>query len=272
MRTLSTSAATRTGRRRSANQDRHLATGRRLVVADGMGGRSGGEVAAALAIDVLRATPPAWSGDDLVNAVWSANAAVADAAAADAALASMGTTLVAVELLGRDRATVAWVGDSRAYRLRRGRLERLTHDHTWEASLLAAGVEASAARRSRHILTRALGPHAVVEVDTCAVDLRPGDRLLLCTDGVTGVLDDRDLADLVASGPAAGAAARVVAAAGVAGATDDATAVVGELVGGPTAAEVLVATGRFPTLTEPLPSLSRALEGTSVPSSPDATP
>ncbi len=233
MLTLRASTATLTGTGRAENQDRCLVTDSRVAVADGMGGHPAGAVAAQIAIDTLARLAPPSRTADLAHAFSVANHAIVASARLDAARASMGTTLVALDLLGHghDRcAVVASVGDSRLYRLRGGALWRVTTDHTWEADLLAAGAAVAAARRGRHVLTRALGAAELVDVDLWELDLDVGDQFLLCSDGVTGALDDEAIAAAWAEPTGVGTVAeRIVAAAAKVGSRDDVTAVAATL-------------------------------------------
>ncbi|WCO68020.1 serine/threonine-protein phosphatase [Iamia majanohamensis] len=176
-------------------------------------------------------TPPAATANDLVNGFWTANTAILDRALAEPSLHSMGSTLVAIEMLTSENTiAVVSVGDSRAYRLRDGDLWRITTDHTWEAALLSAGIEPAIGRRSRHILTRCLGSTAAIDVDAWILDLRPGDRFLLCSDGIHGVLDDTTIGTLLAGPDDGRTAQRVVDTAIDAHSTDDVTALVADVV------------------------------------------
>lgn len=242
---LRTSVATRTGVRRASNEDRVLLGPRLVAVADGIGGHPGGDVAAEIAIDHLGARPDADDESDLADAFRTADLRITDRAQRNLRLTSMGTTLVALELLGQGtRATVASIGDSRAYRLRDGALWRITTDHTWETALLEAGVRPVSGGRTRHVLTRSLGANATVEVDSWVLDLRLGDRFLLCSDGITGAVDDRALALLLRARDREGIAGRVVEAAVHAGSHDDVTAVVADVVRAPDTARARSASAR----------------------------
>jgi PPM family protein phosphatase len=196
------------GRRRNRNEDAVLVEPacRLYAVADGMGGHPGGDVASRVALDGLRsaACPPGDAGDDekLLRAGFTAaQATLAATAAARPALAGMGTTLTALQL---DReghtATLAHIGDSRAYLLRAGRLRRLTRDHTWVQEQIDAGVLSAAQARSHPwapLLTRVLSTPDSVDPDVSRIELLPADVLLLCTDGLTGLVDEDRLAALL---------------------------------------------------------------------------
>ena len=195
-------SATHVGLHRATNQDSVLVTPRLLAVADGMGGANAGEVASRLAVDTLRGTAGvADPAAALAHAVRCANAAVHGLAASAPDLRGMGTTLTAVAL-GETGVTVAHVGDSRLYRLRDGRLERLTRDHSMAEGLRDAGGEAAVRSISRplaSVLLRAIGAEAEVAVDVETHDVRPTDVLLLCTDGLTKHLLDEEIAAILAA-------------------------------------------------------------------------
>lgn len=216
--TFTPGAATHVGGR-DRNEDAVLAGDRMVAVADGIGGMPAGQRASRSALEALRAafeTDPTLHG--LVAGVRAANSAVVDG----------GTTLTAVARTVDDGVVLAHVGDSRAYRWRRGQLSRLTEDHTVVAELVAAGDLApaeAAGHEQRFVLTRAVGVGPHVQVDFGTVDLRPGDRLLLCTDGLHRALDEADIAGHLGDDPQRSADA-LVAAALRAGTTDNVTAVV----------------------------------------------
>ena len=186
------------GRHREANEDTAVVEPPLYAVCDGMGGARAGEVASQLACVTLAERTAA--GDTLVDAAQAANAAVYTAAAADDALAGMGTTLTAMALGGRV-ARFAQVGDSRAYLLRDGELRQVSLDHSIVGQMIRAGeltVEEAAVHPMRSILTRALGTEPQVDVDDYEVDLRAGDVVLLCSDGLSGMVRDESIAKLLA--------------------------------------------------------------------------
>lgn len=208
-----------------------------MVLADGMGGYSAGEVASAIAVDGVCAhvsdDPGAGAAADpcaeLRRAISAANAAILAAAARRPECLGMGTTLVAAWVVGR-RLHHAHVGDSRAYLLREGVLLRLTSDHSMRQAMVDAGVVgADSTRRAafRGVLTRALGVESLVQADAGTVELEPGDRLLLCSDGLTDLVDDARIRAVLAGPDGCAAQARqLVAHALEAGGHDNVTAIV----------------------------------------------
>ncbi|PRY47502.1 serine/threonine protein phosphatase PrpC [Geodermatophilus tzadiensis] len=223
-------------------QDAGLAAPTLLVVADGVGGGNGGAQAARLAVTEVarRAAAARETGEDgapdagLAAAVAAADAAIRSAASADPALAGMATTCTAAVLTRDGRVVVAHVGDSRAHLLRGGVLTRLTTDHTLVQTLVASGEltpEQAAASPMRSVLLRALGGSADPgPADLLAVRAEPGDRLLLCSDGLSGVVPAATLQRvLTAERRPAAAASRLVLAALAAGTRDDVTVVVGDV-------------------------------------------
>jgi len=221
-------AATDVGLVRSNNEDAFLTAPPLFAVADGMGGHRAGEVASAGAIRTLQ-KEAGHDTDSLVAAVQSANRVVHAEAAANPDLSGMGTTITAM-MTTHDSAQIVHVGDSRAYLLRDGRLRRLTQDHTVVDRLAREG-KIPAAEVDRHpqrsVLERALGVSPEVDIDVQLLDVRPGDRLLLCTDGLTSMLDDDEIREilLTESDPETAAQALIDAAL-AAGGKDNVTAVI----------------------------------------------
>jgi serine/threonine protein phosphatase PrpC len=225
-------ARTDVGRVRATNEDRFVAHPPLFLVADGMGGQNAGEVAAAITADLLEAA--AADGTirtvaDLAEALRRANAAVRRRAAGDRALEGMGTTCTAMLVAG-SRLMVAHVGDSRAYLLRGGGLRQLTIDHTLMQRLVDEGrlrpVDI-ATHPQRSVVIRAIGGAADVAADELVIELEPGDRLLLCSDGLTGPLAVGEIEDALAGTPDPQAAAeRLVELANAAGGADNVTALV----------------------------------------------
>lgn len=194
-------------------------------VADGMGGHAGGEVASATALDTAMTV-----GGEPSMRIQAANLAVVDAAKQRPRLSGMGTTLTLAILHPDGRAEFGHVGDSRAYLLRNGSLQQITTDHSYVAQLVEAGSltpEEAEEHPYRSVLTRAVGLDPAVEIDTEEVTLEPGDRLLLCSDGLTSMVPADEIASILGagSGPADSGEA-LVAAANEAGGADNISVVV----------------------------------------------
>ncbi len=217
--------------RRSENQDRcgefARAGAHLVVVADGMGGHRGGQTASRLAVEAIGeafARSAKRPSEALLDALVEANRRVHEAGQHDLALHGMGTTAVALVIDAKHRGWVAHVGDSRAYRLRAGRLERLTEDHSWLARQLRDGTLSPAEARdhpARGRLMRTIGREPGVEVDLSSVSVRPGDRFLLCSDGLWGALEESEIAERLAVDPLCDAARGLVDAAIASGASDN---------------------------------------------------
>jgi protein phosphatase len=195
--------ATDTGRQRSANEDSVFVRAPLFVIADGMGGAQAGEVASKTSVEsfdlALSEGPPERV---LKQTIESANRAIHKLARTDPNLSGMGTTTTAAILDERaEEVAIGHVGDSRAYRLRRGKLERLTRDHSLVEEMRRKGqlTEAQAEDHpQRSIITRALGPEPEVEVDLQTVPALAGDVFLICSDGLTTMLDDDHIERLLA--------------------------------------------------------------------------
>lgn len=192
-------ARSHVGRVRAINEDRvfdcpdHGLWG----VADGMGGHAGGDIAAQTIVTALRALVAGEGAPDapaLIGAIHAANAAIV---ARNGALGSdAGSTVVAAQIAPDATATIAWVGDSRAYLVRGAAVRQLTHDHSFVQDLIDAGllsVEAAVRHPRANVVTRALGVALALDVATVVVKLLPGDLLLLCSDGLSRSLHDGDL-------------------------------------------------------------------------------
>ena len=249
---------------RPTNQDRFAIDEdlRLCVIADGLGGHNAGEIAAHTAVDAVldvvrdrqRArhpnshptaqSPPGWpfgfdpalseAGNLIRTAIHLANMQVLEQAGHARAYAGMGTTIVAA-LVVDGRLSVGHVGDSRLYRLAGGRLRQLTGDDSWMASVMAndpcANVSLLEYHPMRHVLTSVVGSRRRTDVHVVEEPLTAGDRLLLTTDGVHGVLDDRRLEGLLVDpNDLAGAATAIVRSAIVRGSRDNCTAVVAQYV------------------------------------------
>lgn len=192
---------TDTGRQRTTNEDSYFARGPLYAVADGMGGAQAGEVASRIAAEAFE---PAERGGEapeafLRSVVQSANAQIHTLSQRDSSRSGMGTTLTAALVEG-DEISIGHVGDSRAYRLRDGELTLLTSDHSLVEELRRQGrltEEEAETHPQRSIITRALGPESEVEVDTMTVRGRPGDIYLICSDGLTTMVKDHRLREIL---------------------------------------------------------------------------
>ena len=219
---------TDTGLQRRANEDSLLARAPLFVVADGMGGAQAGEVASRIAVesfqDGLDDATDAEGG--LAAYALAANGRIHELSHASAEHAGMGTTLTAV-YVGVEEVAIAHVGDSRAYCLRDGELLRLTDDHSLVDELIRQGKltpEEAVEHPQRSVITRALGPEAEVEIDTRSFRARDGDIYLLCSDGLTTMVPDARLAEILLSRPRLrDAGEALIAAANEAGGRDNIT-------------------------------------------------
>ena len=190
------------GMQRQANEDNFIARSPLFVVADGMGGAQAGEVASQTAVEVFKhGLPDGVPEATLQQMIGVANRNIHDQAHADSSLSGMGTTITAAFVNSeREEVVVGHVGDSRAYRLRSGILQRLTRDHSLVEEMRRRGQiteEQAEDHPQRSIITRALGPEPEVEVDIQAVPAEPGDIFLLCSDGLTTMLNDERIRELV---------------------------------------------------------------------------
>lgn len=239
---------TDTGKKRSNNEDAFLlndALGL-YAVADGIGGNEGGEVASRTAVDTLAESLPGLLGDQdrtpptgsvragdpsfsaLQLAITLANRSIRRARSETPALENMGTTLTAL-LLRNKNAIIAHVGDSRAYLLRSGAFTQLTNDHSLVGEQVRRGmISREQARTSpvRHVITRALGIDEDIPIDLAKHPLKKGDRILLCTDGLTEMVDDREISSILGGAEPREAVQKMLAAANKRGGVDNITAVV----------------------------------------------
>jgi PPM family protein phosphatase len=251
---VSAFSSTDPGRKRKNNEDAFLVDDDIgiFIVADGMGGQNAGEVASTRAVQVFReriaggaaalrrlAENPSQenraAGQALVEkAIQAACADVFKLADADPKLRGMGTTLTAMVVAG-EQGIVGNVGDSRMYLVRAGKAHRLTEDHTLVAQQVKAGsMTKEEAQRSplRNVLTRAVGNQESVQVDTLLVDLMPGDRVLLCSDGLHGYMpDDEEVASVLSGGDPADLPKKLVDLANERGGKDNVTAIVVDFTG-----------------------------------------
>ena len=181
---------------REGNEDSAFAGPRLLAVADGMGGHAAGEVASALTIASMAELDTEQSGGDMLTAfstaVATANARLQEKIISTPAVEGMGTTLTAL-LWSDGRAAVCHIGDSRGYLLRDGELYQITHDHTLVQSLVDEGrisADDVSTHPQRSLLLRALDGRSIAEPDLSVHESLPGDRYLLCSDGLSGVVSD----------------------------------------------------------------------------------
>ena len=232
-------SATSIGLVRANNEDAVLADFPVFIVADGMGGAAAGEVASALASAAFRELGGAdeLSVATVSQAIELANRSVVEAAASIQGWAGMGTTLVGLALV-REGDRDAWfafnVGDSRLYRFYEGELAQVTKDHSEVQALIDRGVISAEEARSnphRHVITRVVGIDSTVEPDCWMMPPVAGERFLICSDGLTGDVDDDGIAAVLASEPdPSAAAARLVETAVGSGGRDNITVVVVDVV------------------------------------------
>jgi protein phosphatase len=232
------------GKVRQSNQDAFACDTKQhlYVVADGMGGHSGGEIASHKAVEALQSafneeitvsgnTEANGSRDTaLVRSIEAANDHVFHLASEDRKLQGMGTTLVALRVVG-STVSIGWVGDSRIYLWRDGRLRQMSRDHSLVNEYIRLGtlsIEEASTHPLKHIISRAVGVHPTVEVDHLAIPLQANDLFLLCSDGLTNMLGDEEIrATLIAMGNHPSAlCAEFIARANAKGGLDNITVVV----------------------------------------------
>ena len=188
------------GCQRERNEDSLVVSPPLYVVADGMGGHNAGDVASEVAVNTLAALAPTIPDVDLLGrAVESANHAVITEAQ-KAGFEGMGTTMTACVVQG-DKIAIAHVGDSRAYLLHTGKLQQLTRDHSWVADMVEQGKltpDEARIHPNRSVITRALGSDPMMQPDLYEITASEGDRLLLCSDGLTGMVDDGSIQAMLA--------------------------------------------------------------------------
>ena len=237
MRIGRSAGVTDTGRRRLRNEDAFICEPPLFAVADGMGGARAGEIAAGLAAAALEEAGAETRGAEGVAAlITEANRRIWERSLTDPETAGMGTTVTAA-LVDAAAGTVAigHVGDSRAYLLRGGSIEQLTTDHSLVAELVESGIltpEEAERHPQRSAITRALGTEPTVDVDAFTITAEPGDVFLLCSDGLSIMVTDEDVAAVidVAKRDPARAAEALVAAANARGGEDNVTAVLFEIL------------------------------------------
>ncbi|HEY9605366.1 MAG TPA: Stp1/IreP family PP2C-type Ser/Thr phosphatase [Allocoleopsis sp.] len=226
---------------RTVNQDDYYIDprGRFFIVADGMGGHAGGQEASQLATEAIQTylekhwQSAATSEELLEQALLEANQAILQDQQNHPERSDMGTTAVVV-MFRQDQPWLAHVGDSRLYRFRGSRLEQITEDHTWVARAMKAGdltPEQARMHPWRHVLSQCLGRKDLPKVEVQPIDVQPGDRLLLCTDGLTEELSDASIASsLQASLKGEETAVRLIEAAKEKGGRDNITVVIVEVL------------------------------------------
>ena len=222
---------------REHNEDSYLVKTPLFVVADGMGGHEAGEVASNIAVTTMEAhAPKSTSPEALAAAVIKANEAVVRGAQDGTGKPGMGTTLTAAFVF-EDEATIAQVGDSRAYLLHDGQLQRITRDHSLVADLIEQGRLTEAEARfhpQRSVITRALGSDPHMQPDLYTLHIEEGDRLLLCSDGLCSMISDEDIEEILLDNPApAHACDALVEEAIIAGGLDNVTVIVIDPLGDP---------------------------------------
>lgn len=243
---LITAELTHPGSVRTSNQDAcaqfiDLARGMHLlVVADGMGGHLGGEEASRIAVTSIGEAFKRGGTDpqELLRAAFDrANAGVFEAAAGNPKLAGMGTTAVTLLFAPPDRVWVAHVGDSRAYRLRQEYFKQLTRDHSVVGALLRMGHITEAEARvhpQRNEILRAIGTQEEVEAEIACLEVQPGDRYLLCSDGLSGMVADSEIARILGECEPETAVKELVRMANECGGTDNITVQIAAVAGNPT--------------------------------------
>lgn len=226
---------TEIGNVREHNEDSLTVLPPLFAVADGMGGHEAGEVASEITINTLNdLAPQSADAEALARAVVAANLNVIKAPSQGVGREGMGTTLTAA-ILEKERLVIAQVGDSRAYLLHNGSLQQLTRDHSLMADMIEAGQLTEAEARvhpNRSVITRAIGSDPHMQPDLYELNVETGDRLLLCSDGICGMIEDHEIASIMRQASSAQSCAdQLVEAALAAGGFDNATAVVVDVEG-----------------------------------------
>jgi PPM family protein phosphatase len=242
---------TDTGKKRRRNEDDYVVEPPLFAIADGMGGAQAGELASSLAAGAVRGGEGAGSGEGrVVDLIQEANRRVYQRSSQDAAVSGMGTTMT-VALVEDDTVVFGHVGDSRAYLIRDGKLEQLTEDHSLVAELVRSGKlspEEAETHPQRSVITRALGTDPDVDVDTFSIPTRPGDLFMLCSDGLTSMVEDETILRTVEKhrDNLQAAAKALIRAANKGGGEDNITVVFFEI--GEGSGEPLEETAQYPVL------------------------
>ncbi len=264
------------GRQRQGNEDNYFVRAPLFVVADGMGGAQAGEVASEMAVESFDGGLPDGSpADALVRVIEDANRRIHDRSRSEAQRAGMGTTVTAA-YVGEQEVTIAHVGDSRAYVLRDGELTRLTRDHSLVGELVARGKlteEQAETHPQRSVITRALGPEPEVQVDVQAYQARAGDVFMVCSDGLTSMVPEARVREVLEAAGTLGQAGReLIAAANDAGGRDNITVILFRLedVDGGDEAELAASEGD--TLQGARPDGSEAQATATLTAVPEAQP
>ena len=238
------------GRKRRRNEDAWVCDPPLFAVADGMGGARGGEIASRVAATALGESVDGNGEQRVVALIQEANKQVYDRARQDSDASGMGTTIT-VALFEHGLVSIGHVGDSRAYLIRDRQLDQLTEDHSLVAELVRTGrlsPEEAETHPQRSVITRALGTDPDVDVDSFSVEAKPGDLFLICSDGLTAMVDDQTILQLVENGRAdfEGVAKELVSAANRSGGEDNITVVFFEIV---------EEGAQAPSETKPMPAL-----------------
>ena len=244
---------TDTGRKRRRNEDDYVVEPPLFAIADGMGGAQAGELASSLAAGAIREDEGTeGSGERRVTElIQEANRRVYQRSSQDAAASGMGTTMT-VALVSNGNVVFGHVGDSRAYLIRNGKLDQLTEDHSLVAELVRSGKlspEEAETHPQRSVITRALGTDPDVDVDTFSIETVPGDLFMLCSDGLTSMVEDDVILQTVEKNRdnLQAAAKALIRAANKGGGEDNITVVFFEI--GDDAGEPLEETAQYPVLT-----------------------
>ncbi|WIG57964.1 MAG: Protein serine/threonine phosphatase PrpC, regulation of stationary phase [Ktedonobacterales bacterium] len=275
---LAAAGLTDVGQRRERNQDNttHLVPadekvlaekGALFVVCDGMGGHASGEVAAEIGVNTVREKYYSSTGDNIISriahAIKRANESIFTYSHEHPESAGMGTTCVVLVIQG-GRAYFVNIGDSRAYLVRDGKMRQITQDHSWVAEQVRAGVlteEQARTHAHRNVITRSLGTQPTVNADLFIETLRDGDRILLCSDGLHGYVEESEIErEMVEHTDPEAGVAHLIEMANANGGPDNITALVVQLLEVPaTTGEIVIPSeDDEPTITQPMPAISAA--------------